>query len=88
MGKTKKNHGNRSNPVLPGGLLLNFDDDEELSGSRPDPIAAIEEQLGKFLKTNLVKSFVLYITFFISFCQQRRQDVRLTNVIDVVSGRT
>lgn len=48
MGKTKKNRSNRSNPVVPGGLSLNFDDDDELNGSRPDPIAAIEEQLGKF----------------------------------------
>uniref|UniRef100_A0A336M273 CSON010649 protein n=1 Tax=Culicoides sonorensis TaxID=179676 RepID=A0A336M273_CULSO len=45
MGKTKKTHKNRSNPVAPGSLLLNFDDDEELNGSRPDPVAAIEEQL-------------------------------------------
>lgn len=43
MGKTKKNHVNRVNPVVPAGILLNLDD--ELSGSRVDPIAAIEEQL-------------------------------------------
>lgn len=43
MGKTKKNHGNRVNPVVPAGILLNLDD--ELSGSRVDPISAIEEQL-------------------------------------------
>ncbi|XP_063699137.1 HEAT repeat-containing protein 3-like [Culicoides brevitarsis] len=45
MGKTKKSHHNRQNPVVPAGLSLNFDDDDELNGARPDPVAAIEEQL-------------------------------------------
>lgn len=58
MGKTKKNLSNRSNRVVPG-FLLNFDDDDELNGLRPDPIAAIEEQLGyivlkKFFKCTLI----------------------------------
>lgn len=60
MGKTKKNLSNRSNRVAPG-FLLNFDDDDELNGLRPDPIAAIEEQLGYiFLKKNFKCTLILF----------------------------